>query len=103
LSFFEPAAHFYDFSSTSCDAPWTTDRDTAVNGRRITVELKGGFPMVDGGRNRSVVRPPPGHIFPDGPAGPRFALPVRCDHIALYALFSITVCRHSLMAGFRST
>jgi len=46
----EHAAHFYDFSVTSCEAPWPTDRDTATNGRRIAVALKGGFPMVDGGR-----------------------------------------------------
>jgi len=55
--------------------------------------LKGGYPMVDvAGQN-----------LPDELCVLRSISPFRRDHIALYALFSITVCRHALMAGFRST
>ena len=70
--------------------------------QRTVAALRGRFPMVDDARQTTSVRL---CVFPDKSRGRitaarRLAGP---DHIVLYALFSITVCRHALMAGFRST
>jgi len=58
---------------------------TTANGRRIALALKGGFPMVDGGQNTGAASSPGGRASRISPGV--------CDHIALYALFSITVSR----------